>query len=81
MLTLSKSGRPEIICGKCHEPVGVDSAIVLKHNDISAVSFVCIDCAEILKETYPNSTLLLARVYFEALTANGRARRIAETGS
>jgi hypothetical protein len=81
MLTLSKTGIPGITCGKCQEPFPVDSICAMKHDDLSSVTFVCIDCAEKLKQTYPSSTWILARVYFEALLATGRPKRVLQLGS
>lgn len=81
MLTLTATGIPGLTCGRCREPVPVDSAVTLKHGDLSSVTVACIDCAEKIKETYPGIQCVLARDYFESLLVTGRPRRVLTVGS
>ncbi len=76
MLTLNTTGIPGIVCGKCQEPVSVEMALVLKFKTLISVQFVCVDCAEQLKEKYPDADFVLARTYFEGLLTTGRPKRI-----
>jgi hypothetical protein len=79
MLHISKTGIPGITCGKCQDPVPLDTALVLKFPDLSSVVFVCVDCAEELKQKYPKAAFVLARTFFESLTA-GNPRRVLQIG-
>ena len=81
MLTISKTGIPGVICGKCQDEITLDETIAMKHPDLVAVTFVCIDCAEKLKPVYPNAAWVMAREYFEALLATGRPKRVLQPGS
>ena len=81
MLTLSQTGIPGVTCGRCQNPVPLDNVLALKFKTLISVQFVCVDCAEKLKEQHPDSDFVLARVYFEALLATGRPKRVLQLGS
>ena len=78
-LIIGKTGIPGITCGKCQNPVPLDMAVIIKFSDLSAVNFVCLDCAEQLREKFPSATFILARTFFESLTT-GNPRRVLQIG-
>lgn len=81
MLSVTESGYAQIICGRCQEPADKEICVAIKHSDLNSIQFVCIDCAEILKEKFPRLSLCLATDYFEALLAKGRPVRVFPAGS
>ena len=81
MLTLSHTGIPGITCVRCGNPVSLDQVLALKYKTLISVQFACIDCSEQLKTKYPDLDFVLARVYFEALLATGRPKRVLQVGS
>jgi hypothetical protein len=81
MLTLTPTGIAGLTCGRCREPVPMDSAVMLKHDDLSSVNIACIDCAEKIKEGFPKMQVILAREFFESLLVTGRPRRVQIAGS
>jgi len=81
VLTLNTTGIPGIVCGKCQEPIPTSQMLAMRFKGRISVQFVCLDCAEQLREKYPDTDFVLARTYFEALLAPGRPRRVLHVGS
>lgn len=78
MFTISKTGLPGITCERCREPAILDSLVVIRYPDLSAIHFICIDCAEMLKEKFPQSEFIDFRAYMGALLSEGRPRRVSD---
>jgi hypothetical protein len=67
MLSISETGRPEIICGRCQNEILPGEALVIWNPDHKAVVFTCIDCTEIVKQKIPRLECFMAEDFFRSI--------------
>jgi hypothetical protein len=77
VLTITQTGRPQIICGRCAEETPLDSCVAVRWVNNRSLSCICIDCVERMTlyklDHLPKFKAEPARAYFEALL-DGRTR-------